>query len=425
MDTPPIALPVAPSIAGPRPSPARWGMVALCFAATAINYIDRANLSLALPLLQREFGLGPAKAGLILSGFFWSYAIMQLPAGWAVDRFGPKRVYAFAAAWWSVFTMATALGRGTASLLGCRILLGAGEAGAYPCNAKVTSLWFPRSERAFASALFDSGSRVGSALSWPIVGLLISFCGWRTAFLVTGLLGFAWIAVWLTRYRDPSPQERAPEEPRSPDAGGAGAVSWSGLFRYRTIWGMCLGFFCLNFVIYFFITWFPSYLVQARGFSMLRVGSLGAVPALCAVLGGWLGGYVSDALVRRGCSLTVARKTCLVGGMLLSASIALAARVPSEAAAMALFCLSYSSLPADVAPTQAHVASIAGIQNFFSGVAGVLTTTFTGVVVSLTHGSFVLPLLIGGGICVLGALSYLLLVGRIEPLGRPLTQARS
>jgi MFS family permease len=296
-----------PILAAHRPLPARWGMVGLCFAATAINYIDRANLSLAMPLLQREFGFGSATAGLILSGFFWSYAIMQLPAGWAVDRFGARRVYAFSAAWWSLFTMATALARGAGSLLGCRIFLGAGEAGAYPCNAKVTALWFPRSERALASALFDSGSRVGATLSWPVVGFLLSFFGWRIAFLVTGLLGLVWIGVWLKRYRDPSPSERI--EDASPALSGAAAgppISWAGLFRYRTIWGMCLGFFCLNFVIYFFITWFPSYLVQARGFSMLRVGSLGAVPALFAILGGWVGGFCSDALSRWGFSLTVA-----------------------------------------------------------------------------------------------------------------------
>jgi MFS family permease len=267
-----------------------------------------------------------------------------------------------------------------------------------------------------------------------VVGFLLSYFGWRIAFLVTGLLGVAWIAVWLKRYRDPSLRERTGEAATVPPAaapaapGDAPAISWAGLFRYRTIWGMCLGFFCLNFVIYFFITWFPSYLVQARGFSMLKVGSLGAVPALFAVVGGWCGGFCSDALSRRGCSLTVARKTCLVGGLLLSSSIALAAVVPSQIAAMLLFCLSYASLafaaasvwslPADVAPTPAHVASIAGIQNFFSGVAGVLTTTFTGILVAVTHGSFVLPLVIGGGVCIAGALCYLLVVGPIEPLGR-------
>jgi len=401
---------------------ARWGMVGLCFAATAINYLDRANLSLALPSIQREFGLSPSVTGLVLSGFFWTYALMQLPAGWLIDRFGAKGVYALAAAAWSLFTMATSLARGALSLMGCRVLLGAGEAGAYPSNAKVTALWFPTTERAFASSLFDSGSRVGAALSWPVVGYLIARLGWRGSFVATGSIGFIWIVAWLRWYRDPRPGEGYGDQ-------AAQTLRWTGLFCYRTIWGMNLGFFCLNFVIYFFITWFPTYLVQARGFSMQQVGTLGALPALCAVFGGWIGGYASDALYRAGWSLTAARKTCLVAGMLLSSSIALAAIMPSKAAALSLFCLSYASLaftganvwclPADVAPAKAYVGSIAGIQNFSSAIAGVLTTTFTGVMLGLTHGSFVLPLVIGGCVCLAGAGSYLFIVGRIEPLALP------
>ena len=406
-------------------------MVALCFAATAVNYLDRANLSLAVPAIQHEFGLDASQMGLILSGFFWTYAVMQLPSGWLIDKAGPKVVYALAVAWWSLFTMATALGRGTASLVGCRLMLGAGEAAAYPCNTKVTALWFRRRERAFASSLFDSGSRVGAALSWPVVGFLIARYGWRTSFVVTGALGFVWIAAWWAWYRDPRDDEGADREREgdTPPLEDQARVSWLDLFRYRTIWGMMIGFFCLNFVIYFFITWVPSYLVKARGFSMLKVGTVGALPALCAVLGGWIGGYVSDALYRRGWSLTAARKSCLVGGLVVSSSIAAAALVRSETFAMTLFCLSYASLaftganiwslPADVAPTKSHVASVAGIQNFSSGLAGALTTTFTGYLVDLTRGSFVLPLVIGGGVCLLGAFSYLVIVGRIERLTQP------
>ena len=411
----------------PKKLPARrWGMVALCFAATAINYLDRANLSLAVPYIQRDFGLNPAQMGLVLSAFFWSYAVMQLPSGWLIDRFGPKIVYAFAVAWWSIFTMATSLAQGLASLVGCRVLLGVGEAAAYPSNAKVTALWFPKGERAFASSLFDSGSRVGAALSWPVVGALIAWLGWKTSFVVTGGVGFVWIVGWAWWYRNPTALEVAVITPEAEPEGPRNAVRWLDLFRYRTIWGMMIGFFCLNFVIYFFITWFPSYLVNARGFTMLKVGTIGALPALCAVLGGWIGGYTSDALYRRGWSLTAARKTCLVGGMILSSSVALAALVESQAAAVALFCLSYASLafvgsniwslPADVAPTKAHVGSIAGIQNFASGLAGSITTTFTGYLVTQSHGSYVAPLVIGGGVCLAGAAAYLFFVGRIERL---------
>lgn len=404
-------------------------MVTLCFFGTAINYLDRANLALAMPMLQREYGFSSSTAGFILGGFFCGYAIMQLPAGWLVDRFGPRTVYALAAAWWSIVTAATSLARGTVSLFGLRVLLGLGEAGAYPCDAKVTATWIPRSERALASSLYDSGSRVGATLSWPVIGFLIACWGWRASFVVTGLLGVVWIGVWWRFYRDPTPEEQLLIRPaETARAGSIAHVSWISLFRHRTVWGMLIGLFCINFVIYFFITWFPSYLLNARGYSMLRLGSLGGVPALCAVLGGWIGGYSSDALYRRGWTLTAARKTCIVGGLLLSSSIALAAVVPSQAAALGLFCLSYASLafsgasvwslPADVAPTEAHVASIAGIQNVSAGLAGILTTLFTGVMLTATHGSFVIPLVVGGGVCLVGASSYLFLVGRIEPLRR-------
>ena len=194
---------------------------------------------------------------------------------------------------------------------------------------------------------------------------------------------------------------------------------------------MMVGFFCLNFVIYFFITWFPTYLVQARGFSLSQLGTLGALPALVAIPAGWLGGFTSDALYRRGWSLTAARKTCLVGGMLLSSAITLSAIAPNVYMALLFFAISYASLaftaasiwslPADVAPTPGHVASIGGIQNFASNLAGIVTTTFTGVMLTITSGSFVVPLVVAGGFCLLGAAAYLFLVGEISPLP-PLTE---
>ena len=194
---------------------------------------------------------------------------------------------------------------------------------------------------------------------------------------------------------------------------------------------MMVGFFCLNFVIYFFITWFPTYLVQARGFSLSQLGTLGALPALVAIPAGWLGGFTSDALYRRGWSLTAARKTCLVGGMLLSSAITLSAIAPNIYMALLFFAISYASLaftaasiwslPADVAPTPGHVASIGGIQNFASNLAGIVTTTFTGVMLTITSGSFIVPLVVAGVFCLLGAAAYLFLVGEIAPLP-PLTE---
>jgi sugar phosphate permease len=219
-----------------------------------------------------------------------------------------------AVVWWSIFTALTAVARGFGTLMGCRLLLGVGEAGAYPSMAKVAANWFPRKERALAASIFDSGSRIGAALSLPLVAWLIAAFSWETSFVVTGLLGLIWAIFWLIIYRDPEHHSSVTSEQlsrlqaeRGIKAAGGPKVPWSSLFRYRTIWGMMIGFFCLNFVIYFFITWFPTYLVQARGFSLGQLGTLGLLPGLVAIPSGWLGGVTSDALYRRGWSLTAAR----------------------------------------------------------------------------------------------------------------------
>ena len=413
---------------------ARWTMIFLCCLANSINYIDRANLAVAAPSMQRDLGLDPAMMGLVLSGFFWTYSVMQMPFGWFADRVGPRISLALAVAWWSVFTALTAAARNVTTLMGCRLLLGVGEAGAYPSCTKVVANWFPRSERGLASSIFDSGSRIGSALSLPLVTWLIGAFSWQTSFVVTGALGIIWAVAWLLIYRDPERHgsvtaeqlRRLQAERGTATNQDAVKIPWISLFRYRTIWGMMIGFFCLNFVIYFFITWFPSYLVQARGFSLAQLGTLGVLPALVAIPGGWLGGFVSDALYRRGWSLTAARKVCLVGGMLMSSAITLSAFAPNIYVALMLFAVSYASLaftaasiwslPGDVAPSPAHVASIGGIQNFASNLAGIVTTTFTGVMLTITSGSFVVPLVVAGGFCLLGAAVYLFVVGKIEPL---------
>ncbi|SAL18784.1 MFS transporter [Caballeronia choica] len=406
----------------------RWVVILLCFLAIAVNYIDRANLAVAAPQIEKALGIGPAEMGLVMSGFFWTYALMQMPFGWFVDRVGARIALPLAVGWWSVFTALTAAATSVAGMFGCRLMLGVGEAGAYPSCAKLVSQWFKPEQRALATSIFDSGSRVGSALSIPVVALIISSFGWEASFIITGAIGAIWILGWLLIYRNPSRGDLtgAPDAAPQVRAAPRNKVTWGSLFKYRTLWGMMLGFFCLNFVIYFFITWFPSYLVQTHGFSLKSLGTLGMIPALVSIPGGWLGGFVSDSLFRRGWSLTAARKTCMVGGMLLSSIITLCAFTTNIYLMLAFFGIAYGSLafaaasiwslPGDVAPTPDHVASIGGIQNFASNLAGIVITTFTGFMVELTKGSFTIPLCVAGGFCFLGAFSYLVIVGKIEPL---------
>jgi len=407
-------------------------MIFMGCAANAINYIDRANLAVAATAIRAEFGIGPAVMGVVLGAFFWTYAVMQLPFGWFIDRVGARIALALAVMWWSISTILTGLARGVGTLIGLRLLLGVGEAGAYPSGAKINMDWFPARERALCASIFDSGSRIGNALSLPLVTWLIFNWGWRTSFVVTGALGIVWTVFWIIMYRRPeehpkvSREELAELQVQRGVPTSEAKVPWSSLFGYRNIWGMMIGFFCLNFVIYFFITWFPTYLIQARGFSLAQLGTLGLLPGLVSIPCGWLGGFASDALYRRGWSLTAARKTCLVGGMLTSSVITLSVFAPNVYVALAFFAIAYGALaftaasiwalPGDVAPSPAHVASIGGIQNFAANIAGIVTTSFTGVMLAITGGSFVVPLITAGGICLLGAVVYMFVITEIEPL---------
>ncbi|CAI2494789.1 MFS transporter [Serratia ficaria] len=406
----------------------RWIMVSLCFLAIAISYIDRANLAVAAPDIQRDLNIGPAEMGLLLSGFFWTYAFMQMPAGWLIDKIGSRLALPLAVGWWSAATILSAGANSIAAMFGCRLLLGVGESGAYPACSKIVSQWFSPARRAFATSIYDSGARVGSAISIPLVALIVSTLGWRMAFIIAASLGFIWVIGWFVIYREPTKEESVDSPAANTDLtmDVGEKITWGSLFKYRTLWGMMIGFFCFNLANYFFITWFPAFLMQAHGFSLKDLGTLGMLPALAAIPAGWLGGFVSDALYRRGWSLTAARKTCLVGGMIMSSAITLSAFTSNIYAMLGFLSLSYGSLaftgasvwslPGDVAPSNRHVASIAGIQNFASNLAGIVITTFTGVMVQLTQGSFAIPLMLAGGACLLGAFSYLVIVGKIEPL---------
>ena len=410
----------------------RWKIVFMAFLGTTINYIDRANLGVALPSIAKEMQLSREESGLILGAFFWTYALFQLPSGWFVDRVGPRVAYTVAVVWWSVFTATTAVARGFGSLFGMRLLLGVGEAPAYPTNAKAVAEWFPRHERAFATSIYDNGARAGTVLALPICSWIVSTFGWRESFVITGLIGLVWAVGWAKIYRHPSEHPGVSAEEREyiaagqpPPANAGPSVRWRDLFGYRAIWGMMLGFFCLNFVIYFFITWFPTYLVEARGFTTMKMGFYGSIPPLVAMLMGYAGGKTSDRLVRSGMSLTRARKIPIVGGMVMASSIGLAVIVPSAAWAIALLSLSFGSLtfaaasvwslPADVAPNPKYVGSIGGIQNFASNLAGICITYFVGQMLAQT-GGFVVPLMVAGGFALLGAFSYLVIVPEIKPL---------
>ncbi|MFD2080671.1 MFS transporter, ACS family, glucarate transporter [Actinopolymorpha cephalotaxi] len=420
-------------------SRARYVVLWIAFAGLTLNYLDRANLAVALPFMQESLHLEltNAQKGLIFGAFFWAYDGFMLLAGWFADRAGPRRALTFAAVWWSIFTILTSFARGFWSLFAVRFALGAGESPAYPAATKANSRWFPRHERAFAAAVVDSGSRVGNTLALPIVTGLIALVSWHFSFIVLGVLGVIWAFVWYRFYRDPTEHPRANDLEREyilangarldeNDDADAPQVKWRSLFRYRTVRGMMLGFFCLNFVIYFFLTWFPTYLKDARGMDLAQMGTLGMVPGICAVLLGWLAGRLGDRAVQRGADVTRVRKTVMVGGLLGGAVIVFAAMAANIYLALAFLAISYTSLavaatgiwslPGDVAPSSRHVASIGGIQNFASNIAGIISPYVMGVLLDMYKGNYLPSFLVAAVIAVIGAFTYAFVVGKAEPL---------
>ncbi|MGP4015808.1 MFS transporter [Saccharopolyspora sp. 5N708] len=413
---------------------ARWTIISMAFLATTINYVDRANLGVALPYMTEDLGLSSTASGVLLGAFFWTYAFMQMPSGYLVDRLGPRRMLFAALVVWSVVTMLIGAATGFAILLLLRFLLGVGESPTYPANSKIVSRWFPVRERGIAASIFDSGGRAGTALALPLIAVLIGLIGWRASFLVCGLVGLVFAVLWLRVYRDPGdhPTVTATElahirSGSAPEDASGPAMRWRELLAYRTTWGMVGGFFCLSFVLYFFVTWFPSYLVDARGFDLLQLGILGMLPPLLAMPAQWLGGLLQDRLISRGHPVSVARKVPLVSGLVLSSVIVFAGQAPNAGVALVLLTVSYCALtfaasslwalPGDVAPSPGNVGSLAGIQGFASNLAGAVSPIVVGILLDITGGSYVLPLTVAGLVALTGATIYAFAIGPITPLG--------
>ena len=415
----------------------RWVVAVACALGLAINYIDRSAISVALPYMTEDFHLTPAEQGLILSAFSWSYALMQIPAGKLIDKLGERVMFGAAVLVWSLCTGATFMVNSFGILFGLRLGLGIGEAGAYPASAKTVARWFPRRERARATSVYDSGARIGSAVATPVIAGIIGLWGWHYVFLIAGALGILWSLGWWAMYRRPelfrgvSTEEmaiinegREEEEREAAAAGTERAVPVRILLTKRAVWAMMLGFFCVNFAVTFFLTWFPTYLVAERGFDLLKLGVFGSIPPICAIIGSWSGGLLNDALLKKGWSLTRVRKTCLVTGMLLCAVIGGAAFVPTAGLALALMSVSYFGsaftivtiwcLPSDFVPTST-VGVLGGTQNFFSNIGSALNPIVIGAIYGAT-GAFGLPLLLSGAVCVVGAVIFALMLPKVEQI---------
>jgi ACS family glucarate transporter-like MFS transporter len=432
----------------------RFTIVAMLFAVTMVNYADRATIAIAGPVVSKDLGFSSVQMGFIFSAFGWSYVLGQIPGGWLLDRFGSKLVYFLGIFVWSVFTVLQGgvwlVGAAAAVyvLFALRFMVGFAEAPSFPANARIVAAWFPANERGTASAIFNSAQYFATAAFAPIMGYITVTFGWPYVFYFMGAMGVLVSLIWLKVVYSPRqhPRLQADEldymarggalvnmdQPQKADPlvaadGGAESARVLGyikqLVQSRMMLGLYLGQYCINAITYFFITWFPIYLVQQRGMSILNAGMIAAIPAICGFSGGVLGGVWSDMLLRRGWSLTAARKTPIVAGMLLSMSMIICNYVDAQWLVVFIMALAFFgkgvgalgwAVISDAAPRE--IAGLSGgLFNLFGNISSITTPIIIGYIIQMT-GSFDDALLFIAANSFLAILSYLVVVGEIKRL---------
>ncbi|WP_426323288.1 MFS transporter [Pseudoduganella sp. R-43] len=423
----------------------RWTILAMLFAITTINYADRATISIAGPEIKKELGLSAVQMGFIFSAFAWSYVVAQLPGGWLLDRFGSKITYFFSIFLWSAFTLFTgaagffAGGAAVAVLFTLRMLVGAAEAPSFPGNSRIASAWFPTHERGLAAAVFNSAQYFATVLFAPIMGWLVHSYGWHSVFYVMGGLGIVMAFVWLKTIHGPKdhPGINA-DELRYIQEGGALVDLESGnrgkqaaavntlacireLLSNRMLLGVYIGQYCITTLTYFFLTWFPVYLVQERHMTILKAGFVASLPAIAGFLGGIFGGWLSDRLAKAGYSLSVSRKVPIVLGMLMSMSMIACNYLQADTLVVAVMSLAFFgkgvgalgwAVVSDTSPKEAGGLSGA-LFNTFGNSAGITTPIVIGYIVEAT-GSFAGALVFVGANAALAIACYLFVVGDIK-----------
>ncbi|SCK22517.1 MFS transporter [Vogesella sp. LIG4] len=416
----------------------RWQIGTLLGVGILVNYFDRISLSVAAPQLQSEFHLDNSDLGLLFSAFFWTYALLQIPTGVILDRFGVSKVGRWGAFLWGVAASLTALAGGFGGIFAARALLGVAEAPGFPASSKATGYWFPRRERAMATAIFDAAAKFSNVIGVPLVALAVVHLGWRWGFGLTAVLSLCYFVAFWAIYRDPSKDSKlSAEEYRHIVAGGAtpeggaqgGSLQMLGyLLRQRKVWGLSIGFAAYGYVFYLFLTWLPGYLVQTMHMSILKSAWFSAIPWIFATLSDLLvGGWLIDHLIARGHDETRVRKGVLLGGMLLGLAVFGTTTTQDPYIAIVWITIALSglaaaapvgwSLPSLIAP-QGGTGTVGGIMNFANNMMGAIAPIVTGIIVGSTH-SFSNAFLVAGVMLLIGMAAFVFLLGRIEPIPAP------
>jgi len=403
----------------------RWA-ITLLVVGGALNYIDRATLSVANKLIKDELGIPVAKMGLLLSAFLWAYAFAQLPVGGLIDRFGPRRLLGLGLFSWSLAQAAGGLVTSFGVFILARFALGVGEAPLFPGGARVVRDWFCIRERGFATGLCQSASSLGNFIAVPLLTYLMLKLSWRWMFIIVGAVGVLLALVWFSIHRDPSEVPLTPDERRYLTEGDENTTSrppsfaeWRQLFAHRTTWGMIAGFFGTIYTLWLYTGWLPYYLEHERHMSIARVGIVGAIPYFFGCLGAVTGGWLCDFLTRRGWKPIAGRKL-LVSSALCGISFCTVGTVLAQSNTIALTFISVSLFLIYIASSAAwatvpiaapsqYTASLGSIQNFGGYLGGALAPAVTGIIVDRT-GGFSQALLLSAVLSLLSAAAYLLLV---------------
>jgi MFS transporter, ACS family, D-galactonate transporter len=414
---------------------ARYGMLLLLFVNVTINYLDRANISVAATSVSEELQLSSIQLGLIFSAFGWAYAALQIPGGLLADRIAPRTLYTLCLVTWSISTLLQGMVKGFAALFTFRVATGVFEAPSYPINNRVVTSWFPEHERASAIAIYVSGQFIGLAFLTPVLVAIQVYFGWRGLFFITGLTGMAWGLIWYLFYRDPQEHPRVNQAELDYIEKGGGVflkhkdiskkISWSKedwkqIFSSRTLWGVYIGQFCVNATLWFFLTWFPTYLVQYRGLNFIKSGFLASIPYLAACVGLLLSGFLSDYLISKGKSVSMARKTPVIVGLIISGSIVFANYTDDTTLVIFFMALAFFGAGMGfitwifvslLSPT--HLIGLTGgVFNLMGNLASIVVPIVIGFLTS--SGDFKPALVFIGTLGLVGACSYIFLVGKIE-----------
>jgi ACS family D-galactonate transporter-like MFS transporter len=422
-----------------KPTKRRWFVLFLVCIITFINYLDRANISVAAPFISSELGFDAAKMGLIFSAMSWSYTCMQIPCGWVLERLGPRIVYGIALFGWSTFTGAMSLTYNFTSMILCRMGLGFFEAPAFPANGRIVTTWFPSKERGLAIGAYTGAEYVGLALCTPILTWLLVTFGWKAIFIATGIIGIVFTFFWFVSYNDPAKSKgvNQAEIDLIKDGGGLSdtvaeknKVTWKQmkyLFTSRQLWGMYIGGFSITAILFFFMTWFPSYLVTEKHMAILKVGIYGALPYLAAIAGVLVAGRWSDWMISKEYGIGISRKLPVIIGLLLS-SVIMCANYSNEIGIIITFmCIAFFgqgmasaiswALLSEIMPKEL-VGLCGSVYNFVANMGGALSPAIVGYLIATT-GSYASALVFVSAMGILGAFSYIFIIGKPKRIEIP------